>query len=104
MLSSAAYPQLTGSRTPAVLDPKTYRAARAIGVNGPFVTDALEAAALRTRSEVASRAVEAGAHLVLYTDETLSKAGRRDVRANVSQELIAERAEQVRALRSSLSF
>lgn len=104
MLSSAAYPELTGSRTPAVLDPKTYRAARAIGVNGPFVTDALEAAALRTRSEVASRAVEAGAHLVLYTDESLSKAGRRDVRANVSQELIAERAEQVRALRSSLSF
>lgn len=103
MLSSAAYPKLLGSRTPAVLDPKTYRAARAIGANGPFITDALEAAALRGRSSVASRAVNAGAHLVLYTDETLSKAGRRDVRAEVPQNVIAVRAAQVRLLRTALA-
>lgn len=103
MLSSAAYPKLTGDRTPAVLSASTYRAARSIGLGGPFITDALEAAALRGRSEVASRAVEAGAHLVLYTDETLSKAGRRDVRANVPQEVIAARAASVRAVRVALA-
>lgn len=103
MLSSAAYPKLTGTRNPAVLEPRTYRAARAIGVHGPFITDAIEAAALRERREVASRAINAGAHLALYTDERFSKAGRRDIRAGVSQERIAARAAQVRALRLALA-
>lgn len=103
MLSSAAYPKLTGDRTPAVLSSTTYQAARAIGANGPYITDALEAAALRGRSKVASRAVTAGAHLLLYTDETASKAGRRDVLANASQLVIDARAERVRALRAALA-
>lgn len=103
MLSSAAYPALTGDRTPAVLSAKTYRAAREIGVDGPFVTDAIEAAALRGRSRVASRAVTAGAHLLLYTDETASKAGRRDVAANATQTVIDARAARIRALRAALA-
>lgn len=102
MLSSAAYPKLLGDRTPAVLSSATYRAARSIGVEGPYITDALEAGALRSRTRVASRAVTAGAHLLLYTDETASKAGRRDVAANATQTVIDARAARVQALRAAL--
>lgn len=102
MVSSAAYPALTGS-TPAVLSSATYRAARSLGAEGPYVTDALEAGALRGRVKVASRAVTAGAHLLLYTDETASKAGRRDVLANATQVVVDARAARVRALREALA-
>ncbi len=102
MISSAGYPALTGDATPAVLSKATYDAARATGATGPFVTDAMEAGALRNRSRAAPRAVDAGANLLLYTDESASALGRRQLRAHLPRTVIDARAAPVRALRESL--
>lgn len=103
MVASAGYPALTGDATPAVLSSKTYAAARAAGAAGPFITDAMEAGALKGRARVAPRAVDAGAHLVLYTGEPGSALGRRQLKAHLPQAVIDARAAPVRALRASLA-
>ena len=102
MLSNAAYPAISGDATPAVLSKATYDAARSVGASGPFITDALEARALAGRARVAPRAVEAGANLVLHTDENASALTRRQLRAHVSQLVIDARAAKVRELRAGL--
>ena len=102
MVSSAAYPALTG-REPALVSRATYDAARAAGAAGPFITDALEARALAGRSRVASRAVTAGAHLVLHTDERAAIRSRTELRGRLSQTVIDARAAPVRALREALA-
>lgn len=103
MIASAGYPALTGDSTPAVLSKLTYDAARSAGAPGPFITDAMEAGALRSRARVAPRAVDAGAHLVLYTGESASALGRRQLKAHLPQVTIDARAAAVRTLRRSLT-
>ena len=106
MVSNASYEALTGS-VPAVLSARTYAALRAAGVTGPVVTDALGAAGLAAQRDVAVRAVNAGADLLLYTDERGASAGRRALSAavrdgRISAATLAEHARRVRALRRSL--
>ncbi len=106
MVSNASYEALTGP-VPAVLSARTYAALRAAGVAGPVITDALGAAGLATQRDVAVRAVNAGADLLLYTDERGASAGRRALSAAVrdgrlSAATLAEHARRVRALRRSL--
>jgi len=106
MVSNASYPGLTGP-TPAVFARATYQLARDIGVAGPIVTDSLSAKALAGQTDVAPRAVRAGADLLLYTSEGTSIAGYRELlravtRGHVPRTVLRDRAERVRALRRGL--
>jgi beta-N-acetylhexosaminidase len=64
MIASASYRALGAG--PAVLNPKTYALLRRLGAQSPTISDDLEAAALRGRSHVATRAVQAGLDVLLY--------------------------------------
>lgn len=106
MVSNARYTHLTGN-VPAVLSPATYRLARELGVTGPFITDSLNAKSLVGQANIATRAVNAGASLLLFTSEGSSVAGYRELlratnRGAVSPETLEARARPVRDLRRQL--
>jgi beta-N-acetylhexosaminidase len=107
MVSNASYPVLTGT-LPAVLSARTYAALRGAGISGPVVTDALGAAALERQRDVAVRAVEAGADLLLYTDERGARVAHAALSAalrdgRISRATLRARAAGVRALRASVA-
>jgi beta-N-acetylhexosaminidase len=67
MISSAGYPNLTGSTTPAVLSPEIYRHELAVaGVVAPTISDDLDAPAISTLRAPARRALNAGLDLLLF--------------------------------------
>lgn len=68
MVSSAIYPNLTGSSAPAVLSPEVYRQELPLATGGAPVTvsDDLQAAALAGEAAPAERAINAGLDLLLY--------------------------------------
>lgn len=101
MVSNARYKAIGGGR-PAVLSSDTYATARRIGISGPFITDALEAAAVRGTPNLAARAVNAGADLVLYTSEDGAITGEQQIRSATPQRVLRQRAATVRALREAL--
>lgn len=106
MMSSARYPRLTGTR-PAVLSPPAYTFARDIGARGPIITDSLSAEALVGEPDIGTRAVRAGADLLLYTSWGSSVAGYRELlrsttRGRITAEQLADRALRVRAFRAEL--
>jgi beta-N-acetylhexosaminidase len=65
MVSSASYPNLTGS-VPAVLSRATYAQLRADGSDAVTISDDFETRALATQPSPARRAIDAGLDLVLY--------------------------------------
>ncbi len=104
MTSNAIYPPLTGA-VPAVLSPAAYRLARQVGAPGPFITDSLDAKGLSGQRQIATRAINAGAVLLLYTQPASSELGYRDLvsaitRGKVTDATITDRAAQVRRLRT----
>ncbi|MFN8110406.1 MAG: glycoside hydrolase family 3 N-terminal domain-containing protein [Thermoleophilia bacterium] len=106
MVASAAYPAVGGD-VPAVLSPAAYRFAAGMGVRGPFITDSLDAAAVRDIDRLPERAVLAGAGLVLYTGRATGTAGWRSLAAavragRIPPATLRARAMAVRALRSGL--
>lgn len=103
MVSNAVYPAMTGS-LPAVLAVRTYSALRSLGVQGPVVTDGLEASALDGLRDVAVRAVRAGADLLLYTSEARAQTAWAELSAavsdgRVSRAVLRDRARRVSVLR-----
>jgi len=77
MISSAAYPALDPSRTPAMFSrPIVSGLLRAqLGFRGVVVTDALDAPAAARTPHAPARAIAAGVDLLLYTSEAASEAG-----------------------------
>jgi beta-N-acetylhexosaminidase len=67
MVSSAAYPALTGTQTPAVLSPEVYtHELTSAGVRAVTISDDLEAPALAGQVQPALHAINAGLDLMLY--------------------------------------
>jgi beta-N-acetylhexosaminidase len=68
MISSAIYPSLTGTSTPAVLSPEIYRTELPIATAGHPVTisDDLQAAALADEATPGQRALNAGLDMLMY--------------------------------------
>jgi beta-N-acetylhexosaminidase len=109
MVSSASYPHLDTSGTPAVFSRPivTDLLRRRIGFTGVAVTDALDAPAAAQTRDAPGRALAAGIDLLLYTGSSAAHAaylqlahdaaGSAAVRAN-----IARAAAHVRALRQWL--
>jgi beta-N-acetylhexosaminidase len=103
MVSNAVYPALTGSR-PAVIAAATYAAIRGLRFSGAIITDSLDAGSLRGIDHLASKAVRAGADLLLYTSEAAARRAVAELRADVragglSRATVRDRAQRVRALR-----
>jgi beta-N-acetylhexosaminidase len=75
MVSSAAYPRLTGFDGPALFDPAIYR--NELGrarVTLPTISDDLDAPAIAGLHDPARRALEAGVDLLLYAQTERSSA------------------------------
>ncbi len=70
MVSSAIYPSLTGSATPAVLSPEIYKTELplATGSSPPTISDDLQAAALANEVTPGRRALDAGLDMLLYAE------------------------------------
>jgi beta-glucosidase-like glycosyl hydrolase len=68
MVSSAIYPALTGSSTPAVLSPEIYKTELPLATNTTptTISDDLQAGALANEPDPGQRALEAGLDLLLY--------------------------------------
>ncbi|HEY3758495.1 MAG TPA: glycoside hydrolase family 3 N-terminal domain-containing protein [Solirubrobacteraceae bacterium] len=68
MVSSAIYPSLTGTSTPAVLSPEIYKVELPFATGGRPLTisDDLQAAALAGDADVGQRALNAGLDILLY--------------------------------------
>ncbi len=106
MVANARYTHLTGN-VPAVLSPATYKLAHELGVTGPFITDSLNAKSLAGQQNMATRAVNAGANLLLFTSTGSSIAGYRELlratkRGAVTPATLEARARPVRDLRREL--
>jgi beta-N-acetylhexosaminidase len=91
MVSSAAYPSLTGSSTPAVLSSEIYSREIPLASGGEPVTisDDLQAAALASEATPAQRAIDAGLDLLLYAG---TQQGAKDAYARL---LLAVQAEGI---------
>jgi beta-N-acetylhexosaminidase len=67
MISSAAYPTLTGTEVPALDAPEVYRQElRRAGIQAVTISDDLQAGALTSQEHPALRALRAGLDLLLY--------------------------------------
>lgn len=67
MISSAGYPALTGTSTPAVMDRETYaRELPAAGIQAVTISDDMQAPAIVDRERPALHALDAGLDLLLY--------------------------------------
>lgn len=73
MVSSASYPNLTGS-TPAVLSPAAYAALHADGVDPVTISDDFQAPGLAGQTSPALRAINAGLDLVMYAETEAASA------------------------------
>jgi beta-N-acetylhexosaminidase len=99
MVSSAAYPKLDASGTPAVFSHAivTSLLRVSLGFHGVVVTDALDApAAARTRNAPV-RALAAGVDLLLYTSGSTAHHGYEDLAA-AAHRSAATRAQLARAV------
>lgn len=75
MVSSAGYPSLTGSDTPAVLSPEVYEhELPAAGVQAPTISDDLDTPAIADLQTPARRAINAGLDMLLYAQTEASSA------------------------------
>lgn len=74
MVSNAVYPALDPSGLPAVLSPAivTGLLRKRLGFHGVVITDSLTTPAPRAHSDAATRAIEAGVDLLLYSDDAAS--------------------------------
>jgi beta-N-acetylhexosaminidase len=70
MVSSAIYPSLTGSATPAVLSPEIFKRELPLATGGspPTISDDLQAAALANEATPGKRALNAGLDMLLYAE------------------------------------
>jgi beta-N-acetylhexosaminidase len=93
MISSAAYPRLTGGLTPAVLSAEIYSHELGIATGGsapPTISDDLQAPALANQASPVRRAIEAGLDLLLYaTTEAGSADAYRSLLAAAESGMIA---------------
>ena len=111
MISSASYPNLSGTVVPAVLSPEIYRVElpRA-GVRAVTISDDLDTPAIDTLRSSALRAIDAGLNLLLYAQTEASSADAyakllEDLRVGtLSHSRLTQAAESVRALRRSLEL
>ncbi|MGB1584119.1 MAG: glycoside hydrolase family 3 N-terminal domain-containing protein, partial [Solirubrobacterales bacterium] len=107
MVSSAKYPKVYGSRQ-AVVNPAMYNdLRRKVGFDGVVVTDALNAVAVKRIRSLPTRAVAAGADLLLYLDERnaarATSALRRALAAGtITQDHVADSVHRVKRLRANL--
>src|SRR6185437_3343564 len=104
MVSSASYPRLDATRTPAMFSRPivTTLLRRQMGFKGVVVTDALDAPAAARTPDAPARALAAGVDLLLYTGSGAAHAAylelARDaqtsaaVRANIARSVTRIRA------------
>jgi beta-N-acetylhexosaminidase len=110
MLSSAGYPTLTGTATPAVLTPKVYgREMTRAHINAVTISDDLQAAALAEAVHPALRAINAGLDLLLYAQsEAASAEAYRKLKADLesgslSVERVSEASTKIRRLKAEIT-
>ena len=86
MVSSASYPALDPTASPAVFSrPIVSGLLRGkLGFRGVVVTDALDAPAAAATPHAPARAIGAGVDLLLYTGERASEAGYASLLADAS--------------------
>lgn len=107
MVSSAVYPAAYGS-APALFEKSVYKDLRnTVGFNGPVITDALNADALQGFDGVGTRALAAGADLLLYMDEESAAMGLREIKDSLNSGTLSSadlrrKAERVSMLRRQL--
>jgi len=99
MVSSAAYPKLDRSGTPAVFSHTIVSGLlrRSLGFRGVVVTDALDAPAAARTPNAPVRALAAGVDLLLYTSGSTAHRGYEELVA-ASQRSAATRAQLARAV------
>ncbi|MDP9262054.1 MAG: beta-N-acetylhexosaminidase [Actinomycetota bacterium] len=99
MVSSAAYPKLDRSGTPAVFSHPIVSGLlrRSLGFRGVVVTDALDAPAAARTPNAPVRALAAGVDLLLYTSGSTAHRGYEELVA-ASQRSAATRAQLARAV------
>jgi beta-N-acetylhexosaminidase len=99
MVSSAAYPKLDPTGTPAVFSHSivTDLLRRSLGFHGVVVTDALDAPAAARTPNAPVRALAAGDDLLLYTSGSYAHQGYEELEA-AAQRSAATRAQLVRAV------
>jgi beta-N-acetylhexosaminidase len=93
MVSSAGYPTLDGSATPAVMDPDVYRdeLVRA-GVDAVTISDDLQAAALTEVVHPALHAINAGLDLLMYAQtEEASTAAYAQLEVDLQSGVLSRR-------------
>jgi beta-N-acetylhexosaminidase len=110
MISSASYPALDRSGTPAMFSRPivTGLLRQQLGFSGVVVTDALDAPAAARTPHAPARAIGAGVDLLLYTSEGASEAGFASLAADVgSSPILRSRLEtassRITALKSWLA-
>lgn len=109
MISSASYPNLTGS-VPAVLSAKTYGQLRANRLSAVTISDDFETRALAAQQSPARRAIDEGLDLVLYGESESAAEGAyrqlyRDTRGGaLSVARVRAAATRVLALKRSLGL
>ncbi len=107
MVSSAKYPKVYGSRQ-AVVNPAMYNdLRRKVGFDGVVVTDALNAVAVKKIRALPTRAVAAGADLLLYLDERSAARATGSLRralvaGTLTQDQVADSVQRVKQLRAEL--
>jgi beta-N-acetylhexosaminidase len=75
MISSAAYPTLTGTEIPALDTPEVYtQELRRAGIHAVTISDDLQAGALTSQQHPALRALKAGLDLLLYAQSELASS------------------------------
>jgi beta-N-acetylhexosaminidase len=104
MVSSAAYPRLDTTRTPAMFSRPivTTLLRRRMGFNGVVVTDALDAPAAARTPDAPARALAAGVDLLLYTGSSAAHAAYVELArdAETSPAVRANIAVAVRRIRA----
>jgi beta-N-acetylhexosaminidase len=106
MVSSAIYPNLTGSASPAVVSSEIYDQELPFATGGAPVTisDDLQAAALAGEVAPAKRAVEAGLDLALYAQDEAGSASAFERLLEVAEAGGISRARLEQANRSVLGL
>jgi len=109
-VSSADYPTLTGTTTPAVLTPKIYgREMTRARIHAVTISDDLQAAALAEVVHPALHAINAGLDLLLYAQtEAASAEAYRKLKADLesgslSTRRVSEATTEIRRLKAELT-
>lgn len=110
MVSTAIYPALDASRKPAAFSSKIVQGIlrQQLGFQGVAVTDSLTAPAAEATPHAATRAIDAGADLLLFGDESASKTGLATLSADAATSAhlraqLAQSAGRIRALKAWLA-